>query len=168
MVEYAPEHDKNRNEICTLLKALFGSSSKQPFNQAIKKFHTIRGLEPGSIEYHSTIEQIVGLCQLAIRNNRFDGDAHVLLANVYFLSASAHMGDNDEEYVENLSRAAAVIHEWKTNGRMYSKERSNGAIIHQGILDHLNRDWPEWIQISVETDMRKLHASHYGNSIGIE
>jgi hypothetical protein len=104
-----------------MFKYLFNIQN-HPFNRAAKRFRQLRYLEQSGWEYWRTIIEIIKLCWEAIGLNKYDGDAHVMLANAYLLAAfGAFQEFKPEGYIHNMSCCAAIIYEWKTNPRMYSK-----------------------------------------------
>jgi Tfp pilus assembly protein PilF len=153
---------------CDMFKNLFNIQN-HPFNRAAKIFGQLRYLDQDSQEYWQSIVQIIELCWEAISQNKHDGDAHVMLANVYLLAAfGAFQRFKPEGYDHNLSRCAAVIYEWKTNQSMYSKEKEQGEKIYREITKLLKEPMPDWMNINLTTDIRKAHKNFYLKAIGVD
>lgn len=145
-----------------MLKALFGSAKDDPYNQALDHFRKLRDLSTSDPAYLSNIMAIIRLCQLAIRQRPTDGDAHILLANAYLLTAlSEPFGDL---YAFALARGAAAIHQWKSVP-MKSKARAIGEKIMLGIQDQLAKDRPDWMGPNLPNDFAKLHFDYYEGAI---
>lgn len=144
-----------------MFKYLFNPQN-HPFNRASKLFGQLRYLEQSGQEYWRTIIEIIKLCWEAIKINKYDGDAHVMLANAYLLAAfRAFQELKSEGYVYYMSRCAAVIYEWKTNPRMYSKEKEQGEKIYREIINRLKGPLPDWMDRDLPKDIRKLHNDFY-------
>ncbi len=105
-----------------MLGKLFGTPKNSPFNQATEYFQNLRYYESGSPQYVSTILEIIRLCQMAIQGNKNDGDAHVLLANVYVLAALDCTYTKGYPYF--LARSAAVMQATRSR-KMYIKNSRN-------------------------------------------
>ena len=97
-----------------MFKKLFRSKS-HPYSRAAKLFGQLRYLDDNGQQYWINILDIAELCMEAIQLDKFDGGAHVLLANTYLLGAfGAITKSKPEGYVTSISKCAAVIYEWKT------------------------------------------------------
>jgi len=145
-----------------MLKALFGSSKDDPYNQALDHFRRLRSLPNSDPAYAANLTTIVRLCQLAIRQRPADGDAHILLANAFLLLALAF--PFSEVYPYALSRAAAAIYQWK-HVPMHSKERAIGDSIFRGVNDQLASERPQWMGPAPPTDLRALHFQFYQSAL---
>ena len=151
-----------------MLKYLFNIKN-HPYNRAAKKFRQLRYLDQGNQECQLAIAEINKLCREALILNKYDGDAHVLLANVYLLAAFSDLQEfNSEGYVHNMSHCAAVIYEWKIYPRMYSKEKENGEKIYQRVINALEEPLPDWMNMGLPNDISKLHKDYYAKAIGLE
>lgn len=151
-----------------MFKKLF-SPQNHPFNRAAKMFGQLRYLDQSNREYWQTLIEIIKLCWEAIKLNKYDGDAHVMLANVYLLAGfRAFQEFKPEGYIHNMSRCAAVIYEWKTNRSMYSKEKEQGEKIYREVTKLLEEPMPDWMNINLTTDIRKLHKNFYLKAIGLD
>lgn len=105
---------------------------KNAYNKAVDSFHKLRKYPPDSPSYERTLLDVIRYSKEAINKNRNDGDAHILLANAYYLASMTDFpSDNFSRY---FPLAAAVIYEWKTRP-MYSKAKENGENIYQGVLE---------------------------------
>jgi hypothetical protein len=151
-----------------MFKNLFNIQN-HPFNRAAKLFSQLRYLNQSGEEYWQTIVKIINLCCKAIKLNKNDGDAHIMLANVYLLAAfGAFQEFKPEGYIHNMSRCAAVIYEWKTNPRFYSKEKENGEKIYRQVIERLEDPMPDWMNMKLPTDIRQLHKDYYIKAIGAD
>jgi len=123
-----------------------GVDQSDPFNEAVS---------------HQTIRH----CQLAIRKDRYHGGAHVLLANAYSLAAPI---DPPEAYKFCIERAAAVIYEWKTNRRMYTKQKNarNGKKLYQSINARIEGEAGLGMFADIPFgSMAECHQRYYGEAI---
>ncbi len=151
-----------------MFKYLFNVEN-HPFNRAARIFGQLRYLEEDSLEYWQLIVQVIELCWESISQNKRDGDAHIMLSNTYLLAAfRAFQEFKPEGYVYNLSRCAAVIYEWKTNRSMYSKEKEQGEKIYRQVAKLLEEPTPDWMNVNLTTDIRKLHKYFYLKAIGVD
>ena len=147
-----------------MLNKLFGSIKNHPFNQALEHFQNLRFYEMGSPQYVNTILEIVRLCRMAIQIDRHDGDAHVLLANVYLLATLWCTLNKGHPYF--LARAAATIQATRT-GRMFIKNREIADKVYGGIVKELSTQMPDWVE-GVEQlpgDMSQLQREYYDSAI---
>ena len=115
-------------------KKLFRSKT-DPYPLAARIFAQLRDLDENEGWYGECLVNILMFCTVAINLDRLDGDAHVLIANAYLLTAfRAAQKDNRELYTGNMMRCAAVIYEWKTNPKMISREREMGEKIYREVM----------------------------------
>lgn len=147
-----------------MFSKLFGSPKNHPYNQATGHFRNLRNYPSGSAEYLNAILEIIRLCQIAIQINKFDGDAHVLLANAYLLAALNSIFGKGYPFF--LARAAAVIQATKS-GSMYLKNRENRDKIYEGIVNQLSTEMPNWLEgvQHLPVDMNQLQKGYYGQAI---
>ena len=143
---------------------LFDSSENSPFNQATELFHNLRNFPSGSADYLNTILEIIKLCQAAIQKVSFDGDAHVLLANVYLLAALN--GVFTKSYPFFLAKAASVIEATKT-GNMPIRNRENADKVYRGIVEQLSAQTPNWVKNvrQLPKDMSRLQKQYYKDAL---
>jgi len=147
-----------------MLNKLFGSSRNQSFNKALEHFQNLRHVESGTAQYVNTMLEIIRLCQIAIEENKNDGDAHVLLGNAYLLATLSSVFGKGYSFF--LARAAAVIQATR-EGRMYIKNSENGEKVYQAIVEQLSTQMPDWVE-GVERlpkDMPKLQREYYQRAI---
>ncbi|MCB0211522.1 MAG: tetratricopeptide repeat protein [Anaerolineae bacterium] len=145
-----------------MLKALFGLGKNDLFNQALNEFRKLHNLQDDNGSFIITAIEVIRLCQLAIHKSNSDGDAHVLMANAYYLAAMTIPG---EGHTYCLPRAAAVIYQWKTN-RLYTKNLANGEKIYQSVLEAIEHPIPGWAtNMSFGDDMRGMHSRLYHEAI---
>jgi hypothetical protein len=147
-----------------LLKYLFNPKI-DPYNKAAKLFGQLRNLDDQGQEYWNILLEGVLLCCEAIKLNKYDGDAHVMLANFYLLAAFIAIPRHPEGYVFNISRCSALMYEWKHNKRMHSKFTEQGDKIYGEIVQRLKEPNPEWLNIELTRDMSKLHEDFYKKAI---
>lgn len=147
-----------------MLKNLFGASKKNYFNQALEEYRKIGNHPGGGQEILNIMLEIIRLCQLAIQENKNDGDAHVLLANIYLLSAMNN--SFSEGYSFFLARAAATIQAVKTR-HMYIKNNQIADSVYKGIINQLTDKIPDWVKKgnSLPNDMDKLEREYYAEAI---
>ncbi|MCB0174216.1 MAG: tetratricopeptide repeat protein [Anaerolineae bacterium] len=145
-----------------MLKTLFGLGKNDLFNQALSEFRKLHNLRDDTERFIITVLEVIRLCQLAIQKSKSDGDAHVLLANAYYLAALTILG---EGYAYCLPRAAAVIYQWKTN-RLYTKNLANGEKIYQNVLEAIEHPMPGWTtNMSFEDNIKDMHSRLYHEAI---
>ena len=147
-----------------MLNKLFGSPKNHPFNQATEHFRNLRYYENGSPQYVNAILEIIRLCRMAIQSNKNDGDAHVLLANAYFLAALGCTFQKGYPYF--LARAAAAIQATR-QGSMYIKERQIAEKMYGGVIEQLSTQMPDWVE-GVEhlpKDMNQLQKLYYDAAV---
>jgi hypothetical protein len=148
-----------------MLNKLFGSPKNHPFNQALEHFQKLPHYESGTAQYVNTILEIIRLCQIAIQNNKNDGDAHVLLANTYLLATLSSAFKKSYSFF--LAKAASVIQTTRAGGGMYIKNRENADKVYQGIVSQLSTQIPDWVE-GIELlpkDMNELQRSYYRSAI---
>jgi hypothetical protein len=147
-----------------MLNKLFGSPKNHSFNQALEHFQNLRYYESGTVQYVDTVLEIIRLCQIAIQDNKNDGDAHVLLANAYLLATlSSAFGKG---YSFFLAKAASVIQPTRARS-MYIKNRENADKVYQGIVEQLSTQMPDWVE-GVERlpkDMDQLQRAYSHSAI---
>lgn len=136
---------------------------KKPYNKALDNFRMIRRHEPGSPPYEKALFNTIRYAKEALAKNKNDGDAHILLANAYYLACLLDFpSDNFSRY---LPLAAAVIYEW-ANRPMYSKEKAIGEHVYSGIVEQLNKEHPEWMGVSKPAGtIRELNQKYYQQAI---
>lgn len=147
-----------------MLNKLFGSLKNDKFNQATERFRNLRYYESGSPQYINTILEIISLCRKAIQSNKNDGDAHVLLANAYYLAALRCTFQKGYPYF--LARAAATIQATRI-GSMYIKNREIAEKMYGGVVQQLSTQMPDWVE-GVERlpkDMNQLQTMYYDAAI---
>ena len=136
---------------------------KHPYNKAVEHFGKLRIFSQDSPRYKETLLEVIRLTKEALRKNKRDGDAHVLLANVYYLAAL--MDFPSDNYSRYLPLAAAVIFEWKSTP-MYTKSKEIGEKVYYGVLEAVNRDIPEWMGIpKPEGTIEELHSQYYQQAL---
>ncbi|MBI3169890.1 MAG: hypothetical protein HYZ22_15515 [Chloroflexi bacterium] len=140
------------------------SSEDSLFDQATEFFRSIRNYPVDSANYISAIIEVIKLCQKAIQEVGFDGDAHVLLANAYLLAALS--GAFTKSYPFFLARAASVIEATKTDN-MPIRNREIAEKIYRGVVDQLSIPLPSWVKDvqQLPKDMRRLHKQYYEDAI---
>jgi tetratricopeptide (TPR) repeat protein len=143
---------------------LFAEARGDPFNEAVDHYQKLRYVilmkEPA--KYQAELIEIIRLCQLGIARQRRNGDAYVLLANAYYLAALHTLS---EGYKYCLPRAAAVIYEWKSN-HPPTTNRELGEQVYQGILERLQRPFPDWwMNMSLKGSMSDTHREYYHKAI---
>lgn len=132
---------------------------KHPYNRAVNQFRQLRRYSQDSPKYKKALFEVIRLTKEALRKNKRDGDAHVLLANAFYLAAFMDFtSDNVSRY---LPLAAAVIFEWKSSP-MYTKDKEIGNKIYYGTLDAL-RDWMD--STKPEKTIQELHSEYYQQSL---
>lgn len=141
---------------------LFGIAKNDPFNLAREEFNKLRYLSSDEAAYNEALVGVIYHSQAAISKRSTDGDAHVILANAYMLGALN--GAFSDAYAWFLSRAAAVIHEWKDR-RFRTKSKEIGEKVYQGVLEKLSEDMPDWMGMKISGDIRQLHRQYYRAAI---
>jgi hypothetical protein len=147
-----------------MLNKFFGSLKNDPFNQANEHYQNLRNYKSGSPQYKNSILEIIRLSRMAILRNKDDGDAHVLLANAYFLAA-LNCGFQ-KGYPYFLARAAASIQATRIV-RIYIKNRELADKVYNGIVEQLATQMPDWVE-GVERlpeDVNQLYKSYYDAAI---
>lgn len=147
-----------------MFNSLFDPSENSPFNRATELFHNLRNYPSGSEVYVNTILEIIKLCQIAIQEVSFDGDAHVLLANVYLLAALN--GGFTRSYPFFLAKAASVIEATKTSN-MPITNREIADKIYKGIFEQLSTQMPDWVKNvqKLPKDMSQLQKKYYKGAL---
>ena len=146
-----------------MFRKLFGSPTptSEYYVQALRHYQNLRNYPNNSPQAVNTIYIIIKLCQLAISDNKFDGDAHVLLANGYLLAATLCVYGKGYSFF--LARAAAVIQAVKTRN-MQINERENADKIYKGVSTMLSAQdkFPEWALVEpLPTNMDLLERAYY-------
>ena len=136
---------------------------KDPYNKALQHYRKLRRYPLDSAKYEKALLNVIRLCKESLRKNKRDGDAHVLLANAYFLASKLDFpSDNYSRY---LPLAAAIIFEWKSTP-MYTKSKENGEIIYKGVNDDLDREFPDWYGvIKPEGTLEDMHSRYYKQAL---
>lgn len=147
-----------------MLNKLFGSSKNHPFNQATEHYRSLRHYDNGSPQYINTILEIIRLCRIAIQSNKSDGDAHVLLANAYFLAALSCAFQKGYPYF--LARSAAAIQATR-RGTMYIKDRQIAEKMYNGVVEQLSTQIPDWVENMerLPKDMNQLQQLYYDAAV---
>lgn len=150
-----------------LLKGLnpFTVDDTDPFNEAVHHYTRIRYCREDKAAYSEAMVQTVRHCQLAIRKDRYHGGAHVFLANAYSLAAPI---DPPEAYKFCIKLAAAVIHEWKTNGRMYTKRENvpNGKKLYRSIRAQVEGKAGLGMFVDIPfASMADIHRQYYHQAV---
>ena len=136
---------------------------KHPYNKAADQYRKLRQFPQDSMEYEETLLNVIRLTKEALRKNKRDGDAHVLLANEYYLASL--MDFPSDNYSRYLKFAAAVIFEWKSTP-MYAKAKDIGEKVYYGVLEELNREIPEWMGLNrPDGTMEELHSRYYQQAL---
>lgn len=136
---------------------------KHPYNKATKHYGKLRNYSKDSPKYKETLLKVIRFTKEAIKKNKYDGDAHVLLANAYYLASL--MDFPSDNYSRYLPLAAAIIFEWKSTP-MYTKAKDIGEKVYQGILEDLNRETPEWmVGVKPEGTIEELHSRYYQQAL---
>jgi len=146
-----------------MLKSFFNASSDL-FNRAAGQFRSLRNLEAGSSAYSKAMFEAIKLCQQAIQKYPKDGDAHVLLANLYYLAAfDCFMSIG---YPFFLARASAVMQAAKES-RMYIKQRQIADKVFRGILEQLSsqNQIPDNEVLPLPNDLPQLRRDYYQKAI---
>jgi hypothetical protein len=117
------------------------SSSKKAeifFNYALEIYQTLRAYPVRTLEYHEALLDIISSCQQAISVNDRHGDAHVLLANTFFLLHIDVFPGTSLSYP--LIYAASIIQHWSDEPmRQYpwTKNIDNGRRIYDMVSNGL-------------------------------
>ncbi len=145
-----------------MFKKLQQSDKGDPFNEATAHYRNLQYVLDDPVQMGTELHEIVRFCQLAIQKQKFHGDAHVLLANAFFLAATPF----DEGYKYCFPRSVAVIYEWKTNKRMYTRNREIGEHVYQGIMERLKTPLPDWLADKVLIgNPDEMHKDYYSDAI---
>lgn len=142
-----------------------GPKAEKAFNDALGIYQSFRQFPEHSVRYRHELSRVVSLCQEAIALNERHGDAHVLLANTYYLM-----------YVDGfpapgdplpLQLAASVIQHWADEPmRQYpwTKNRDNGESIHATVARALSAPSSSHTERGT-SGMRSLVQTHYTTAI---
>ena len=142
------------------MSAMFG---KHPNSKAVDHFRKLGRFSQDSPKYKETLLEVIRFAKEAIRKNKSDGDAHVLLANAYYLASL--MDFPSDNYSRYLPLAAAVIFEWKSTP-MYTKAKDIGDKVYYGVLEAINREIPEWMGIAKpEGTLKEIHLRYYQQAL---
>lgn len=133
------------------------------YDKALDYYMRLRNFQPNSKQHFEILLNVIKHAKIAISRNNRSGDAHILLANAYYLAALSNFpGDNYSRY---LPLAAAVIYHWRVN-KLPSNESANGERIFLGVSEGLEMDIPEWMNVALsEREMSKLHEQYYDQAI---
>ena len=136
---------------------------KHPYNKAVNYFMKLRWSTPGTLMYKENLYNVIWFSKEALRKNERDGDAHVLLANAYYLASLMDRTSSDN-YVRYFPFAVAVIYEWKSKP-MYTKAKENGEKVYCGILEEMKRYNSEHPEIPEGSLLAKLHQLYYQQAL---
>jgi hypothetical protein len=139
-----------------------GSNARDVFDKnnvaravkAIEKFKAANYLREGLASQwgdNAILAEIIRLCQLALRKDKKNGDAHVLLAKTYF--ALAFNVGSDALHRKCISYSAAVIVVWESK-MMGSTERPLGKPLYEAVITYLHNLYPD-IPTSSLSDIAK-------------
>jgi len=137
--------------------------AEQHFNHAMDIYRQLRRYPEHSNQYRQQLTDIASSCRLAIQLNDRHGDAHVLLANTYwlmFIDGYPRAGD-----LLPLTLAAAVIQHWAdTPMRQYpwTKNVDNGKTIYSQVSTAVRSHLPAQGDRST---LQQLEARHYAGAV---
>lgn len=138
-----------------------GPKAERAFNAALDIYQSFRQLPEHSPGYRHELSRVVSLCQEAIALNDRHGDAHVLLANTYYLMYVDGFPNTGDPLP--LQLAASVIQHWADEPmRQYpwTKNRDNGDSIHAMVARAFSVATSSDIEQSTAA-MRSLVQAHY-------
>ena len=139
--------------------------AERAFNDALDIYSSLRRYPERSSQYRQQLRHVVSLCQEAIALNEKHGDAHVLLANSYFLMYIDGFPETGNPLPLHL--ASAVIQHWADEPmRQYpwTKNTENGHRIRSMVADALLASHTDLTQ-DHEREMRRLKAASYTAAI---
>jgi hypothetical protein len=129
-----------------MFKNLF-TPENHPYNKALKIYREL-GNTRNLNEFGQQITEIIGLATEAIKQNKNDGDSHILMADAYKLFGIRLLSEITEDrneanesrwnlYMKSIFYSAAVIYHWKITP-MYSKEKALGEEIYNDVTKIIN------------------------------
>ncbi len=149
-----------------MLKALFQNRDNHPYNKAVNLWQTTKRLHNKNTgEFESGIIEVINYCKAAIKQNKNDGDAHVLLANAYYISTLPPFPPTN--YPMFFPFAVAVIQEWEYRN-LWTKNRDNGIQLYRIIFNALQNPIDYWTlkNAPIKKDMESLQLEFYSQAIG--
>jgi hypothetical protein len=160
-----------------MLKNLF-TPENHPYNLALKEYVELENTRTFE-EYIAKIGKVIVLAMEAIRLNKNDGDAHVLLADGWRLSGIRYLEEStDEDNEDNLNKkqryftsifsSSAVIYHWKIIP-MYSKGKEWGEEVYNDVSNRLDVINDFFSKTNRPTQgMSDLHQKLYESLISLE
>lgn len=149
-----------------IIKRLFSApGANRAYNDALDIYRSLRQYPVFSPQYRQALLKIASLLQEGIKMNERHGDAHVLLANTFYL---LHIDINPEPTISlPLKLAASVIQHWNDEPmRQYpwTKNIDNGQKIYDMVSSAIVLANPN-LKYHIEQEMKKLKLRLYTTAL---
>jgi hypothetical protein len=141
------------------------SEGARAFNQAVDVYKRLRGADIRTAEYLEDLSRVISSCQKAISLDCRNGDAHVLLANAFYLLHVAIYPMTRNEFPLRL--AAATIQHWcdqPAGQPPWTRDVDTGCRTYEVIARTLSGILPECADCE-EREMRCLEAELYPQAL---
>jgi hypothetical protein len=134
--------------------------AEREFNQALEVYRQLRAYPERSLQYRQQLRQVAASCRSAIALSERHGDAHVLLANMYFLMFIDGFPSAGDPLP--LKLAAAVIQHWSDEPmRQYpwTKNRETAQTLYSQVTEARRASLPHG------APMEELKATYYIDAV---